>query len=128
MSNIKFNPEKRFMIIEPIIGEVYWLQFYNDRSKTKPTDYLWLTKWGENGANKFSICTYHNEEYKDNWYSDRIATFTKSISEDRHNLYIPTIEELSWYKAMEPLGATKDIPHIEKWYRTIPSNDILIFN
>ena len=114
--------------MEPIIGEVYWLQFYNDKCKTEPTDYLWLTKWGENGANRFSICTYHDEKYKDTWYSDRIATFTKSISEDRHNLYIPTIEELSWYKAMELLGATKNIPNIEKWYRTIPSNDILIFN
>lgn len=128
MSNIKFNPEKRFMVVEPIIDGVYWLQFYDDSSKTKPTNSLWLTKWGENGANKFSICTYHNEEYKDVWCSNKVANFTSSISVDRHNLYIPTTEELSWYKAMEPFGTTNNIPHIEKWYKTIPNNDILIFN
>jgi hypothetical protein len=128
MSDIKFNPEERFMVVEPVIDEVYWLQFYNDAHITKPTDYLWVTRWGQDGNNKFSICTYHNEEYKDVWYSDKIAIFTTSISGGRYKLYLPTEQELSWYKAMEPLGTTKDIPNINKWYETTINSDILIFN
>lgn len=128
MNDIKFTPENRFMVVEPIINEVYWLQFYDDKFKTKPTSYLWLTKWEKGGSNKFSICTYHNEKHRDVWYSYKAANFSSSISGAKHNLYLPTEIELSWYKAMEPLGATKNILNIEKWYETTINSDILIFN
>lgn len=129
MSNIKFNPIERFIIIEPVIDEVYWLQFYEDRFKTQPTDYLWLTKWGKDGNNKFSICAYHNEKYKNSWYSEDVAIFTSSISGNRHNLYLPRTEELAWHRAMELIGKTSPVPNIEEWLKkTTINNDILIFN